>query len=113
MRRLSFYQKHAKNAKWYAYHPGYVYDLSKAGPYHARADVDNGEKRTTLWEGKEYRIPANPDAILTAYYGADWETPPFLGKKELVQKYGEMWYSKAPTKKTALKHISNILFYNR
>ena len=108
---LAFYQKHAKNKKWYAYDPGYIYDLSKAGPYHASEELYGEKKNTTLWEGEQYRIPAKPDAILQAYYGKDWKKPPFLSKKALVEKYGDRWYSKAPTKITVLKHISNVISY--
>lgn len=113
MRLLSFYEKHARNTRWYVYSPGYIYDLSKAGPYHLATDLHQGSVKTTLWEGKEHRIPTNPNAILSAYYGKDWETPPFMRKKEIVEKYGKMWYSKAPTKVSALKHIANIIYYNR
>lgn len=110
---LNFYQKHSKNSKWYAYYPGYIYNLSKAGPYHAATELYSSEKKTTLWEGKEYYIPADPNAVLQAYYGENWQTPLFFTKKELVKEYGDMWYSKAPTKITVLKHVSNIIFYNR
>jgi hypothetical protein len=113
LRFLSFYQKHAKNTNWYAYFPGYIYDLSKAGPYHASKELYQGEVKKTVWESKEYRIPTNPDAVLSAYYGKDWETPPFRSKKELIAEYGEMWHSKAPTKITALKHIANMIYFNK
>ncbi len=113
IRLLSFYEKHAKNTRWYAYSPGYIYDLSKAGPYHSSTDLYHGGVNTTLWEGKEHKIPTNPNAVLSAYYGKDWENPPFKSKKELIEKHGKMWYSKAPTKVSALKHIANIIYYNR
>ena len=104
MRLLSFYQKHAKNTKWYAYTPGYIYNLTKAGPYHFSTELYQDSVKTTLWEGKEHKIPADPNAILTAYYGKDWETPPFMSE----EKFG-----KTSMKISALKHIANIIYYKK
>lgn len=110
---LSFYEKHAKNTNWYAYYPGYIYDFHKAGPYHAAAELYGNAKNTAVWEGKEYTVPADPNGILQAYYGKDWQTPPFSSKESLVKQYGDAWFGKAPTKITALKHIANVIFYNK
>lgn len=112
IRRLNFYSRHAKNEQFYAYFPGYIYDHAKAGPYHAASELFDKASRAS-WMSEAYRVPANPDAVLSAYYGEDWEKPPYLGKQELIDKYGEMWYNKAPTKVTALKHISHILYYKK
>ena len=111
--RLSFYRMHANNRKYYAYFPGYVYNLKKAGPYHAAKELYAKKEHRTLWESAYYKIPADPDAILCAYYGKAWKTPPFPTKAELVAKYPTTWYSKAPTKVTALKHIAHILHYKK
>ncbi len=113
LRILSFYQKHAKNTKWYAYFPGYVYNLKKAGPYHTAEELYKSGVSTALWEAKEYRIPANPNAILSAYYGAEWETPPFKSKEALITEHNSLWIGKAPAKVSALKHIANIISYNK
>lgn len=107
---LKFYRHCAKNSAYYAYFPGYVYQWSKAGPYHKKEDL-YGKVQRESWEGREYRVPSHPTAILTAYYGEDWEKPPFRAKKELEAECGKVgWFKDAPTEVTALKHISNIVF---
>lgn len=110
---LAFYRSHAKNTKWYAYYPGYIYNLSKPGPYHNLTELYGAQQNYCAWESENYKVPADPNAILCAYYGKKWIEPPYCTKKQLVEKYGNMWYSKAPTKITALKHISNILYFKR
>ncbi len=110
---LSFYQKNAKNTAFYAYFPGYIHDYSKAGPY-LPSEVLYGENTTyAMWEGKKQKVPADSNSVLCACYGDDWISPPFCGKKELVDNYGEGWFSKAPCKISALKHISNFVSYKR
>lgn len=110
---LSFYQKYAKNTRWYAYFPGYIYDHASAGPYHAATDLYQANHNYALWETENYRVPAMPDAVLRSYYGKDWETPPFASKAELIKKHGSMWFSKAPTNISAAKHIMNIISFRR
>ena len=108
---LDFYKKYAKNEKYLAYFPGYICNLSKAGPYLLSSALFEKEHSKAFWISEFYKIPKNPDAVLFAYYGDDWKEPPYLTKSELIDLYPEAWYNKAPTKVTALKHISNLLFY--
>lgn len=113
IRLLNFYKKYAKNTKWYAYFPGYIYNLSKAGPYHSWDELYRNNVRVDFGKEVVCRIPSNADAILTAYYGKDWRIPPFKGKEELVAEHGNSWFSKAPTKITVLKHIANIISFSK
>lgn len=112
-RRLAFYAKHAKNSKYYAYFPGYIYDLKQAGPYHAEAELYAESPCSAEWEKEMYPVPANPHAVLSAYYGDNWDISPYRTKKELVAKYGDKWYSQAPINVTALKHVGYLLSYSR
>lgn len=110
---LSFYSKHANNEKYYAYFPGYIYDRKKSGPYHKANELFSDTPTYTMWENKNYKIPADYNAILSSYYGKNWIIPPFKTKNELIEQYKEKWYSKAPTKVTALKHISYIKYIKK
>ena len=114
-RRLAFYAKHAKNEKVYAYFPGYIYDLKRPGPYHKAEELFGQSPTLALWENRHYKVPADSEAVLRAYYGPEWETPPHLTREKLIASAeGEMpWFSNAPKKATALKHIANILSYRR
>ena len=112
MKVLAFYRKRAKNTEYYAYFPGYIYDRKKAGPYHKASELFGASSNKLEWENKKYKVPANPDSVLKAYYGK-WEVVPFKTKKDLVKEEGnENWYSKAKKGITALKHISYIVAFN-
>lgn len=112
-RRLAFYAKYAKNEKVYAYFPSYIYDLKKPGPYHKVEELFGESPTFALWEKKQYKVPADSEAVLRAYYGPEWETPPYLTREQLIASAKGSWYRNAPKKATALKHIANILSYRR
>lgn len=110
---LAFYAKYARNKKVYAYFPGYIFDFKKPGPYHKAEELFGVTPTYASWEAKLYKVPADPEAILCAYYGPEWETPPFRTRAELTALKDGLWYRKASKKTTALKHIANIISYRR
>ena len=112
-RWLAFYAKYARNKKVYAYFPGYIFDFKKPGPYHKAEELFGETPTYASWETKLYKVPADPEAILCAYYGPEWETPPFRTRAELMALKDGLWYRKASKSTTALKHIANIISYRR
>ena len=107
--RAKWYLKHAKNEKYVAYEPFYIYDLKNAGPYIKSEDI-YGTEAKGKFEGQEYEIPSNSDAVLKSFYGDDWETSPFLSIPELIEK-GELIYSKATFDASCYKHLKKVSVY--
>lgn len=109
LRRLSFYKRHAKNRRYWAYSPEYVHDYAVPGPYFSYETVF-GKKALNPWEGMQCRIPTNHTSILEGYYGKDWETSPYPSQQALWVEFKENWYSNAKDGITAQKHIANLVF---
>lgn len=109
IKRAQWYIRHAKNEKYVAYEPFYIYDLKKAGPYILTKDI-YGEEAKGMFEGKEYAIPSNSAAVLSAYYGKKWHISPFLGLEDLVVD-GELVYSKTEFDASNYKHLKKVSVY--
>lgn len=111
VKRGNWYIRHAKNEKYVSYEPFYVYNLNESGPY-IKAEDMYGKKRMSVFEGREYEIPSNSEAVLTAYYGKEWEKSPFVSLEDLVEN-GELSYSKATFDASNYKHLKKVSLYNK
>lgn len=104
MRRANWYLAHAHNDAYYIYEPHYIQDLSEPGPYLRREDMYGGANKATF-EGIEFAVPTNPDAILTAYYGPNWNVSPLQSLDALRQPDGSMAYSEELFNASVYKHL--------
>lgn len=107
--RAKWYMKHAKNEEYVSYEPFYIYDLKNPGPYIKTEDI-YGVKVKGKFEGKEYDIPSDSDAVLKAFYGENWIKSPFLSIFDLTENE-EVIYSKAKFDASCYKHLKKVSIY--
>ena len=120
-KRAEWYIRHAENEDYVTYEPFYIYgsklfenskllkNIRKPGPYIKSKDI-YGEKTTKFFEGLICEVPSNSDAVLTAFYGEDWEQSPFLSIEDLVEKE-KLIYSKAKFDASCYKHLKKVSIY--
>lgn len=119
LKRVKYYEKHAKCDKYYAYVPFYIEDLKKAGPYIRRESL-YGEKKVAEFENSFYEVPTRSEDVLKAFYGEKWYVSPFKSKEELMEecrvekeKTGKdvYWYSRASFDASKYKHAKRISLF--
>ena len=107
MKRVEWYLAHAKCDAYYTYTPNYIENIKSPGPYFSKADL-YGEKRVATFEGLEYPVPTNAEAVLVGFYGDTWNQSPFLSIADYEAKYGDDWYGHKRFAVTAMKHLSYL-----
>ena len=107
LKRVDWYSAHAKNDKYLAYLPNYIYNLKKAGPYIDAADYFPVTQ--AKFENLVLPVPKNPDVVLEKYYGK-WYISPFRTKEQLQSAADNPseWFSGHVFRTTVMKHIGRV-----
>lgn len=106
MRRVKWYQTHAKNENYFVYVPNYIENLCSPGPYIRKGDL-YGTTQNKSFETLTPRIPSNPEKVLSAYYN-NWKESPYKSIDTLKSIYNQNWYSHHRFMSTVLKHIDHV-----
>lgn len=107
MKRSEWYKAHSKCKDYYAYEPHYLDNINKPGPYIKGTDLYGDNITTGLFEGMICEVPANPDKILEAFYGKNWNKSLLVPIEEL-KKLGTSMYSKDSFDASCYKHIKSV-----
>lgn len=121
MRRVEWYRKHAKCTKYYSYIPGYVENTKNIKiSYINGQDLYGAETKgyfeKSYFEGTdvdpEFHIPTTPEAVLSAFYGENWNKSPFypLKCKELTTENGYQ-YSEDKFDASSYKHVKSVTIH--
>ena len=118
MDRAKRYHDYAKCRDYYAYEPHYIEDLKNPGPYIRKEDLygkEGSEKNFASFENRRFEVPVNPEAVLSAFYGKDWERSPYVPISELRKpKEGSSdafnihMYSEDTFDSSKYKHVKSV-----
>lgn len=106
MRRVNWYQAHAKNENYFVLMPNYIDNLKRPGPYLEKKDL-YGEQKSVQFESLEMPVPSRPERVLEAFYGK-WFISPYSSVDMLKEEYGESWYSHCEFAVSVMKHIDHV-----
>ena len=112
------YLDKAKCNDFYCYEPHYIEDLKKPGPYIRKEDLygkNDSQKEFAMFEDRRFEVPVNSDAVLSAFYGEEWERSPYVplsvlkkpveGSKETFNIH---MYSEDTFDSSKYKHVKNV-----
>ncbi len=104
IKRVMWYEKHAKCEKYYSYIPYYIDNIKKPGPYIRTEDLyGNTKKNACNFEGVVCKVPVKPEKVLEACYGERWGKSPF---NDVEKCLNDRKYSGKKFGITKLKHLS-------
>lgn len=119
-KQSEWYKKHASCSDYYTYEPQYVENLKKPGPYIKKSALygnDSSKKNYSLFEGRSFEVPLDPNEVLSAFYGKNWEKSPFASIQELMipqdkqdtsSDFDIHMYSKNEFDSTLYKHVKCV-----
>lgn len=116
MKRSAWYKQYAVNDDYYVYEPHYIDNLKKPGPYIKKEDM-YGTPKQILFEGEKYDVPSNPEAVLSAYYGKNWNKAPISSLEDLKcqddQNCEKIAFSKEEFDASCYKHVKKVSVYGK
>ena len=122
MKRVDWYISHAKNDSYRAYTPNYIHDLDNPGPYIPKDYLEVNASRAQF-NRLDLPIPADPDKVLTAFYGK-WYISPYKSIDMLKEERSQQresdndnqnqipsedkWFSLHKFRVSVMKHIDHV-----